>query len=143
VDKEQIRKDESLRKVQIEDYSEDIHAGPVYLEALLQNPWITDLDILTLFGIPFETGPLIRSKPNLKVLRIFVVVGDDSAGEALSANQTIETLRLDFHHNTSQEANLIIRSISNHPRITCLVPLTWACAVATTLTTVLECLEHL
>jgi hypothetical protein len=60
-----VRQSQSLRKVRIVDNSEDIPAAPAFLEALLQNPWITALEMEVIDYISVEIGPLIRSKPNL------------------------------------------------------------------------------
>jgi hypothetical protein len=119
-----VRHSQSLRKVRFTFSNAAAHV-PACMEALLQNPWITDLYINTIDTVPgaippIEIGPIIHSKPNLKVLNVTVEETDHSASEALSTNKTIETLRLDFCRNTSQEAGLIFRTIANHPRITCL-----------------------
>jgi hypothetical protein len=92
---------------------------PYFLEAFLQNPLITDLEIFEhgycVFSL--EIGRLIQAKQNLKVLRVPIVERETSLSEVLKANQTIETLGLNFRQNSSHEADLILRSISNHPRI--------------------------
>jgi hypothetical protein len=114
-----VRQSQSLRKVRFEVWNKPEYL-PYFLEAFLQNPFITDLEISVdeTYEGPLEIERLIQSKQNLKVLRLPVMRGQHSFSEALEANQTIETLTLDFYSNTSHEVDLILRSISNHPRIT-------------------------
>jgi hypothetical protein len=144
-----VRQSQSLRKV---DFSLGRQPDylPYLLEAVLENPLITDLSFCTddEYEVPLEIGPLIESKLNLKVLGLRVLPGD-VFHEALKANQTIETLSMNFRLGTLRESDLILRSISNHPRLTRLA--LWSDedqkidgdALSTLLasTTLLECLE--
>jgi hypothetical protein len=86
---------------------------PYFLEAVLQNPMITDLSIWTNeeYEGPLEIGPFIQSKHKVLVSR---VLPGDLFHEALRANQAIEELSLSFRAGTSHEADLIVRSVSNH-----------------------------
>jgi hypothetical protein len=70
---------------------------PYFLEAVLQNPMITDLSIWTdeEYEGPLEIGPFIQSKLNHKVLISRVLPGD-LFHEALRANRTIEELKLEL-----------------------------------------------
>jgi hypothetical protein len=114
-----IRQAQSLRKLRMKVWSEPEYL-PYFLEAFLQNPLITDLEIFAhdRCNISLDIGRLIQSKDNLKVLRVPVASCDHLISEVLKANQTLETLALNFRDGTSHGADLILRSIGNHPRIT-------------------------
>jgi hypothetical protein len=145
-----IRQSQSLRKLRMKVWSQPEYL-PYFLEAFIPNPLITDLEIFAYdcSNVSLDIGRLVQSKLNLKVLRVPVASSDHLFSEALKANQTIETLGLNFRDGTSHdEANLILRSIRNHPRITHLelrsIDFTLDCESLCFLlssTTVLECLK--
>jgi hypothetical protein len=116
-----VRQSQSLRKVRFRTLDDEPGYLPYFLEAFFQNPLITDLEIETeekIYKAPLEIGQLIQSKLNLKSLSVPIVEREHSFSEVLKANQTIETLCLYFRENTSNEGDRILRSISDHPRIT-------------------------
>jgi hypothetical protein len=144
-----VRQSQSLRKMRFRvghrpDYL------PYFLEAVLENPLITDLILRTSdeYEVPLGIGPLIQSKLNLKVLHVPVVPGD-LFHDALKTNLFIETLSLNFCRGSSHESDPILRSIGSHPRITRLALLSEeevlidgdALCNLLASTTVLECLE--